>query len=102
MMNDKLIKEAVKIVIEIEEAEGITEQTSNIEARALDWYNNTEITSAEMLAAATLNGSYDPSISWDTLEQLTDYYFYEPENNYLQYHFSVGEIEDSYRDFLWR
>ena len=103
MTNDKLIKRTIRLVIEIEEAEGFAEQTSSIEARALDWYNNTEITSAEMLAAATLNGSYDPSISWDTLVEWTKYYFYDPEDiRWNLPHFSVGEIEESYRDDFWR
>ena len=102
MINWTLIDEAVKLVIEIEEAEGVTEQTSTIQARALDWCNNTEITSAEMLAAATLNGSYNPSISWDTLEQWTDFYFLPEEACWEANHFSVVEIEEPYRDADWR
>lgn len=103
MTNYALIINAAKLVAEIEEAEGITETQETIINRARGWYNNTEITSAEMLAAATLNGSYDPSISWDTLVEWTKYYFYDPEDiRWSMPHFSVGEIEDSYRDYLWR
>ena len=42
MMNERLIAEAVKIVVDYFEAEGIYEATKTIDARARQWYNHTE------------------------------------------------------------
>ena len=106
MINKTLIKRAVRLIIEIEEAEGIIEQTSNVEARVLDWYNNTEITSAEMLAAASMLGDYSKDIKYDDIVRLCENYFYDEEParkaGYYDTDFSIGEIEDSYRDYFWR
>lgn len=75
MMNMRLIEEAVKLVIDLYEAEGIMETTDTIRARAINWYNRTEIVDAEMLAAATITGSYQIGTSWDELLCWKEFYF---------------------------
>lgn len=75
MTNMRLIDEAVKLVIDLFEAEGIMESTATIQARATEWYNKTEIVDAEMLAAATITGSYQVGTSWDDLLNWKEFYF---------------------------
>ena len=75
MMNMRLIEDAVKLVIELYEAEGIMEATDTIRARAINWYERTEIVDAEMLAAATITGSYQVGTPWDDLLVWKEFYF---------------------------
>lgn len=75
MMNMRLIEEAVKLVIDLYEAEGIMEATDTIRARAINWYERTEIVDAKMLAAATITGSYQVGTSWDELLNWKEFYF---------------------------
>lgn len=124
MMNMRLIEEAVRLVVDLFEAENIYEKTSAIRERAIDWYNRTEIVDARMLAAATITGVYQIGTSWDELLNWTEFYFpsipivetlaiiggddmeldmfcncdeYIAANN-----FHIGEIEMAQRDFIWR
>lgn len=115
MTNINLIEEAVRLVVDLFEAEGIAETTTSIRERASKWYNNTEITDAEMLAAATITGSYQFGTSWDELVDWKNFYFPSPiakvnriphttEEELLMMqmeNFHIGEIEDAQRDMLW-
>lgn len=96
MTNWKLIDAAVQLVVEFNEFSGRVETTENIRNRVLDWYNNTDVTDVEMIAAAALHGSYSPSISYKDLTAAKEYYFPSEPNKY-----SVGDFEKSYRDCLW-
>lgn len=124
MMNMRLIDEAVNLVIELFEAEGIMEATDTIRTRAIEWYNKTEIVDAEMLAAATITGSYQVGTSWDDLLNWKEFYFpstpieetvtkingYYFEDNYFNekvlgmenFHFHIGEIEAAQKDAMWQ
>ena len=106
MTNMILINEAVKLVNEIYEGEGIMESTESIRAKVENWYNHTDITSAEMLAAASMLGDYSKDIKYDDIVRLCENYFYDEEPvrkaGYYDTDFSIGEIEDSYRDYFWR
>lgn len=121
MMNMRLIDEAVNLVIELFEAEGIMEATDTIRARAIEWYNKTEIVDAEMLAAATITGSYHVGTSWDDLLNWKEFYFsftpieetiakiggYHFANNFNEEilameNFHIGEIEAAQRDVMWQ
>lgn len=129
MTNMRLIDEAVKLVIDLFEAEGIMESTTTIRARATEWYNKTEIVDAEMLAAATITGSYQVGTSWDdllnwkefyfpstpieeTIAKIGSYHFDEETLDWLNEamedemlameNFHIGEIEAAQRDAMWR
>lgn len=129
MTNMTLINEAVKLVIDLFEAEGITELTSSIEKRAIDWYEKTGVSDAEMLAAATITGSYQVGTSWndmlkwkefyfpstsieETIARTGGYYFDEEDFHWLNEtmedemlameNFHIGEIEASMKDEVWR
>lgn len=129
MTNMRLINEAVKLVIDLFEAEGIMESTATIQARATEWYNKTEIVDAEMLAAATITGSYQVGTSWDdllnwkefyfpstpieeTIAKIGGYHFDEETFDWLNSamedemlameNFHIGEIEAAQRDAVWQ
>lgn len=129
MTNMRLIDEAVKLVIDLFEAKGIMESTATIQARATEWYNKTEIVDAEMLAAATITGSYQVGTSWDdllnwkefyfpstpieeTIVKIGGYHFDEETFNWLNSamedemlameNFHIGEIEAAQRDAMWQ
>lgn len=122
MMNMRLIDEAVNLVIELFEAEGIMEATNTIRTRAIEWYNKTEIVDAEMLAAATITGSYQIGTSWDDLLNWKEFYFpstpieetitriggyhfkddYFNEEMIAMENFHIGEIEAAQRDAIWQ
>lgn len=69
MINWTLINQTVELINRTEEAEGITEQDSLIQDKVLDWYNHTDITDVDVLAAAALHGYYDPDITYSQLVQ---------------------------------
>ncbi len=109
MTNMILINEAIKLVSDIYEGEGIMENTESIRTKVENWYNNTDITSAEMLASAVMLGDYSKDIKYDDIVRLCENYFYDEEpvrkTGYYafdDYGISIGEIEDSYRDYFWR
>lgn len=122
MMNMRLINEAVNLVIELFEAEGIMEATDTIRTRAIEWYNKTEIVDAKMLAAATITGSYHVGTSWDDLLNWKEFYFpsapieetiakiggyhfaddYFSEEMLAMENFHIGEIEAAQRDAMWQ
>ena len=122
MMNMRLINEAVNLVIELFEAEGIMEATDTIRTRAIEWYNKTEIVDAKMLAAATITGSYQVGTSWDDLLNWKEFYFpstpieetvarigsyhfvddYFSEKTLAMENFHIGEIEAAQRDAMWQ
>lgn len=129
MTNMRLIDEAVKLVIDLFEAEGIMESTATIQARATEWYNKTEIVDAEMLAAATITGSYQVGTSWDdllnwkefyfpstpieeTIARIGGYHFDEETFNWLNSamedemlameNFHISEIETAQKDTMWQ
>ncbi len=99
MMNTRLIEDAVKLVVELFEYEGISESTATITERATDWYNHTDITNDEMLAAVTIYGKYNSSLSWPELEKIKEFYF--PSCPIEADHFHIGEIEMAQADMEW-
>ena len=99
MMNTRLIEEAVQMVVELFEYEGISESTVTITARAINWYNHSEIVDSEMLAAVVISGDYNPSLSWKELERIKEFYF--PSCPIEMDHFHIGEIEMAQRDMRW-
>lgn len=115
MTNMRLIAETVKLINDYFEAENITATNQTITNQAIEWYNHSEITDAEMLAAAVMTyGNYKPGTTWDELEQLRDFYF---PSDFIHFcscgvdenrdeaitmnHFHIGEIEAAQKDAMW-
>lgn len=100
MMNMTLLTEALKLVNEFYEAEGIYETDAVIMEVATKWYNHTEIVDAEMLAAVTMYGSYTPSLTWEDILAIKESFF--PTAPYEVTDFHIGEIEEALFDEGWR
>lgn len=100
MMNERLIAEAVKMVIEYFEYEGIYEETKSIEARARDWYSHTEIVEPQMLAAVVMSGAFVPGIMWNEIKEIEEFFFPSEPIEYGNFH--IGEIEEAQFDEFWR
>ena len=97
MTNINLIIEATELANEFLEAEHIHVASSQLMERAQEWYNHTEITDAETLAAVVLYGDFEPSIRIDDIEKLRQFYFpTEP------FELHIGEIEAALKDEEWR
>lgn len=76
MMNERLINETLKLINDYFAEEGITVSNAILDGQIRSWYNNSEITNAEMLVAAVMQyGAFNPDITWRALEQLRDFYF---------------------------
>ena len=99
MLNMSLINAAVKVVEDFFNAEGIYEDTETIKARAINWYNHTEIIEVEMLAAATISGEYQIGMTWDDVLKIKEFYFPSIPIELENYH--IGEIEAAQHDCLW-
>ena len=100
MTNYNLINAAVTLVNEYNEAENIFEATTIIQERVLSWYNNTDITDSEMLAAAAiLIGSYTPT-EYSEVMKAKEFLFPSPLD--VDYYISISEIEMAQMDALWR
>lgn len=96
MMNKKLIADAIKIVVEYFEYEGICEETKTIKARAEEWYSYTEITDSYTLAAVTMYGSFVPGIKDSDIKQIKESFFPSTPIEYI--HFNIQEIEAALDD----
>ena len=96
-MSINLILKAVELANEFLEAENIHVANAQLMKRAVKWYDHTEITDPETLAAVVLYGDFDPSIRIDDIEELTQFYF--PTEPFELY---IGEIEAALKDEEWR
>lgn len=99
MTNLSLIKKATELAVNYFEANHIYESTSAIRKRVTDWYNNSDIADAEMLAAAAIEMDYNTAPSYDTLLYLKEFYF--PTEPIEVQCFHIKEITDSLNDLAW-
>ena len=96
MLNERLIADAVKIAIEYLENEGRQETTPVLEARAIEWYNNTEIYEPYQLAAVVISGNFIPTITYQEIKRIEEHFF--PSDRDIN--FSIEEIEMSLYDMF--
>ena len=101
MTNKRLINQVTEYVVELFEAEHITETTESIRARVENWYNHTDFADFETLVAAAWIGEYDPSITIANIEDAKDCLFLERyiPVEYTELH--IKEIEEALNDELW-
>lgn len=97
MLNEKLIADTIKIVIEYFEVEGIQMPTAAIRKTAIEWYNNTEIVEPYQLAAVTMSGPFIKGITYQEIKKIEKFFF--PEECEFT-NFSIGEIEMSLYDIF--
>ena len=103
MLNMKLIEEAVKLVVDYYETERAVADTRGIRDSAIEWYSNTEIVDAEMLAAAVMTSPCRPhilaEITWDTLREWKEFFYPSIPFEYTEIH--VHEIQEAIEDELY-
>ena len=90
MMNNNLINESIKLVENYFEANHITVNSNTIRKRVENWYCNSDIADAEILAAVAIESDYE-SMSYDEILAKKDYYF--PEVPVDVHNIHIGEIE---------
>lgn len=72
---------AISLVIENMEINHIACDTESIRARVYSWYNNSDVTDSEMLAACALEGmDWFPGASYKTMLEVKERWF--PKNPY--------------------
>lgn len=100
MTNWTLINEVVKYITNLYEAEGITETTKSIEARTLNWYNNTDFAEFETLAAAVYLSDFSKNIDYELIMATRETLFFDIDIPLELTNFHIGEIEESLNDIF--
>lgn len=90
MINNNLINESIKLVENYFKANHITVNSNTIRKRVENWYCNSDIADAEILAAVAIESDYEP-MSYDEILAKRDYYF--PEVSIDVHNIHIGEIE---------
>lgn len=98
MMTYTTVENAVKLVIDTLEANMITEQTDTIRAKVYSWYEHSDVTDPEMLAACALEGKFwFPGATYQWMLEAKEYWF--PVNPYDE--IPIWEIEAAQHDAMW-
>lgn len=85
-------KEIIELCIDYFEYEGIAIHSSIIDKQITSWYENTDISDEEMLAAAVICfGSYSPQITYKEIEQARDFCF-----PHQSFEISVEELKEDF------
>ena len=98
MMNMNLINKVVEWIIKAYEFEGIHESEKTIAERTLNWYNHSDISDFETLAAAVWIGDYR-KIDFDVIEAVRYMLFPTIPIEYSEIH--SHEITNAYKDGGW-
>lgn len=99
MLNERLIKEATRLVVEYYEANQIMMTTDAVRKYVVMYYSNTEITDAETLAAVTLHMEHPNTLTYNKIQEIKEFYFPTMPIEYGNFH--IGEIEEALNDELW-
>lgn len=98
MMTYTTVEDAVKLVVDILEANMITEQNDFIRARVYSWYNHSDVTDPEILAACALEGKdWFPGATYQYMLNAKNFWF--PVSPFDE--ISIWEIEDAEHDAMW-
>lgn len=96
IINKKLYEEVFKTVVDAFEFEQIFMDNKTIDRRITDWYNHTDYTDVETLAALVMGSEYKASITCDEVEEMKEFFF--PSNPH-HFELSIAEIEMSLHDY---
>lgn len=92
------VESAVELVLIIYEANHNMTNTEVIRKQVYSWYNHTDITDSEMLAACVIQfGYYHPEVTLDDMKIAKHEWF--PENPFDN--FSIEEIEAAQNDIIY-
>ena len=95
IMNKKLYEEVFKTVVDAFEFEQIFMDNTTIDWRITDWYNHTDYTDVETLAALVMGSEYRASITCDEVEEMKEFFF--PSHSHFE--LSIAEIEMALHDY---
>ena len=99
MMNNNLINQATRLVMEWAEANHITIAERTIRSQVESWYNNTDAATPYIIAASVMEYGYYEDQTYEMMQQAEMYYFPETPEDTL---FHVSEYEASMYDAMWR
>lgn len=99
MMNNNLINQATKLVMEWAEANHITVTERAIRSQVESWYINTDAATPYIIAASVMEYGYYENQTYEMMQQAEMCYFPETPEDTL---FHVSEYEASMRDAMWR
>lgn len=78
------VENAVNLVIETLEAKHICSDSDSIRKRVYSWYNNSDVTDPQMLAACALEGKdWFPGATYEYMERAKEFWFPAIEENYF-------------------
>ena len=95
IMNKKLYEEVFKTVVDAFEFEQIFMDNTTIDRRITDWYNHTDYTDVETLAALVMGSEYRASITCDEVEKMKEFFF----PSHPHFELSIAEIEMALHDY---
>lgn len=95
IMNKKLYEEVFKTVVDAFEFEQILMDNATIDRRITDWYNHTDYTDVETLAALVMGSEYKASITCDEVEEMKEFFF----SSHPHFELSIAEIEMALHDY---
>lgn len=101
MMNNYLINQATKLVMEWAEANHITISEKIIRSQVESWYNNTDAATPYIIAASVMEYGYynDQPVNYDMMLEAERCYFPNYADETLIH---VSEYEAAERDAMWR
>ena len=97
MINATLIETAVDLANKIAAAAGIMMSDTCIRRRIENWYNHTDFTNPEILAACAIESDYNSNLSYSWAMETYHYYYPSIEDN-----IPIWEFEAALRDEIWR
>ena len=89
-MNNNLINQATRLVMEWAEANHITVAEKTIRNQVESWYNNTDAATPYIIAASVMEYGYYEDQTYEMMQQAEMYYFPETPEDTL---FHVSEYE---------
>ena len=98
MMNNNLINQATRLVMEWAEANHLTIAERTIRNQVESWYNNTDAATPYIIAASVMEYGYYEDQTYEMMQQAEMYYFPETPEDTL---FHVSEYEASIHDAMW-
>lgn len=75
MMNWALINSAVEVAYDYLIGEQVYESHQILQQRAINWYNNTEITDVTTLAAVIISGDFQYGITFVEIQSIKNFFF---------------------------
>lgn len=94
------VEAAVELVINNLEANHIASDTNSIRKQVYSWYEHSDVTDPEMIAACVLEGKeWFAGATYQYMEDLRDWWF--PQVVACNNEISIWEIEEAQHDSFW-